>query len=171
MQKKIPGRTLVVTIGTNTGPLKNTWHFLMNELLLLKKFIMWERFSYIINFFNSNNLFIKKCQVFFNGHLYQRNHEFSEFGWYQTYMRVGGSRGCLDPPQNPKYPSQTRCLGKILTKKRVFKSLFERFSYLPQAFFGKVPYPDFWGCPHDTNTCVCQPSGQHTLSRRSKPCR
>jgi len=37
--------------------LKNTWHFLMKELLLLKKFIMWEGFSYIINFFNSNNSF------------------------------------------------------------------------------------------------------------------
>jgi len=39
---------------------------LKNELLLLKKFIMRERFSFIINFFNSNNSFIKKCQVFFN---------------------------------------------------------------------------------------------------------
>jgi len=36
----------------------------MNELLLLKKYIMWVRFSYIINFFNSNNSLIKKCQVF-----------------------------------------------------------------------------------------------------------
>jgi len=53
---------------TYYSPLKNTWHFLMNELLLLKKFIISERFSYIINFFNSNNSFLKKCQVFFNGH-------------------------------------------------------------------------------------------------------
>jgi len=49
------------------SPLKNTWLFLMNELLMLKKFILRERFPYIINIFNSNNSFIKKCQVFFNG--------------------------------------------------------------------------------------------------------
>jgi len=39
-----------------------------------------------------------------------------------------GGFGGLDLGQNPKYPSQTRCL-------------------LPQAFFVKVPYPDFWSCP------------------------
>jgi len=37
----------------------------MNELLLLEKFMMWERFSYIIIFFNSNNSFITKWKVFF----------------------------------------------------------------------------------------------------------
>jgi len=29
-----------ITVAFVHSPLKNTWHFLMNELLLLKKFIM-----------------------------------------------------------------------------------------------------------------------------------
>jgi len=62
----------------------------------------------------------------------------------------GGGLGGLDP-QNPKYPTQTLArLGasaKFWQKKRVFKGLFERFSDLPQAFFGKVPHPDFWSYP------------------------
>jgi len=40
----------------------------MNEFLLLKKIIMLEKRSHIVHFFNSNNSFIKQCQVFFNGH-------------------------------------------------------------------------------------------------------
>jgi len=52
---------------TYYSSLKNTWHFLMNELLLLKKFIMQQKHSHNINFFNSNNSFIKKCQLIFNG--------------------------------------------------------------------------------------------------------
>jgi len=34
---------------------------------------------------------------------------------FSPYMGVGGLGG-FRPPQNPKYPTQTRCLGKILTK-------------------------------------------------------
>jgi len=66
-----------------------------------------------------------------------------------SYMGVGGGLVGFRPPQNPKYPTQTLArlgLGKILTK-NVFLGLFERFSDLPQAFFGKLPYPNFWSCP------------------------
>jgi len=50
----------------------------MNDLLLLKKFIMWESFSYIINLFNSNNSFIKKCQVFL---LMDYDYNYQISGW------------------------------------------------------------------------------------------
>jgi len=40
---------------------------------------------------------------------------------------------------------------------------FERFSDLPEAFFGKLPYPVFWSCPHLTLTKVMQSLSSLTL--------
>jgi len=59
----------------------------------------------------------------------------------------GGGLGGLDPPQNPKYPTQTRCLGKILTKKRVFKAFLRDFQTCLRHFSESCPTQIF-GAAH-----------------------
>jgi len=80
-----------------------------------------------ILFFHVSNCRITNC-----GH---------EHGWAMLpHMRVweGVRGGGLDPPQNPKYPSQTRCHGKILTKKFIYddQNHIHVFSYLMHVFLG-----------------------------------
>jgi len=78
-------------------------------------------------------------------------YEISIHPWLRfSHTWACGGSGGFRPPQNPKYPTQNLArLGASAKfwQKRVFKGLFERFSDLPQAFFGKLPYPDFWSCP------------------------
>jgi len=61
--------------------------------------------------------------------------------------RGGGSGGFRPPPQNPKYPTQTRCLGKILTKKRVFKAFLSDFQTCLRHFSESCPTQIF-GAAH-----------------------
>jgi len=70
---------------------------------------------------------------------------------YLTYMGVGGGGlGGFRPLQNPKYPtqthSQTRCLGKILTK-NVFLRPFWAIFRPASGIFRKVALPRFLELP------------------------
>jgi len=57
-----------------------------------------------------------------------------------------GGLGGVRPPQNPKYPTQTRCLGKILTKKRVLRPFWAIFRPA-SGIFRKVALPRFLELP------------------------
>jgi len=59
------------------------------------------------------------------------------------HARGGGVWGRFRPPQNLKYPSQTRCLGKILTKFWPFWAIFRPAS----GIFQKVALPRFLELP------------------------
>jgi len=69
---------------------------------------------------------------------------------YDSYMGVGGGLGGLDPPESEipyPDPSQTRCLGKILTKKRVFKAFLSDIQTCLRHFSESCPIQIF-GAAH-----------------------